>query len=121
MRNGFSVEAATLAAVRQAATVRHEMRRGLRGLAAVSTTAPWFGAFGSCIGIVASFNGLGAEESAALARLQWLLGDAMLPFLLGLGIALAAWSIHRYLSGQVAAFDHEMAIACHDLAKVGSR
>lgn len=116
MRDGLAIEAAVLAAVRRAAIVRCEMRRGVRGLAAVSSTAPLLGILDTCFGFLGSFaGGISGEKSTMRWALIERLSEAWIPFAFGLAVAIAAWLIGRYLRSCVDEFEHEMRIVLKDL------
>ena len=104
-----------LAAVRRARIVRCEMRRGTRGLAAVSSTAPLFGILGTVLAIVGSFRIVNGGKEAALAAIFLSLSEAWLPFAYSLALAIAAWLAGRYLRSRVDEFDHQMRIVLNDM------
>lgn len=113
--NGVAIELAVKAASRAAASQGIRMRRGMRGLDAVATTGPLFGAFGSGIGIIESFGPMNGNKDSILGRLLWNLSDSLTPMLLGIAVALTAWWIERYLRRRSEEFDRETALACHDV------
>ena len=106
----LAVDAAERAATQRAAVARLEHTRGLNALAAVPVTSLFAGYLEVANGILNSFNNWGeAMMYLALAgALKWLA--------LGLAIAILVWLMHRWLREQSQQLDHEMAVACHDLA-----
>lgn len=84
------------------------MKRGVSGLATIASTAPFFGLFGSVLGIVNSFVGCGGEKSACMAALTERLSQAVIPTALGLLVAIPALWSYRHLCAQIEAFDVEM-------------
>jgi biopolymer transport protein ExbB/TolQ len=100
---------------RAAATARSEMSRGLRDLAVISGTAPFFGILGTCIGIVGSFRGTGGDKWSVYADVPFSISDALLLSVFGLGVAIVAWWAYRYLDSCLDTFEVEMQSASAEL------
>ncbi len=64
--------------------------------------------FGTILGIVNSFPGIGGEESQMLGRIAKNLSESLVPAALGLRIALFAFYCYKYLLAELNAFDLEM-------------
>jgi biopolymer transport protein ExbB/TolQ len=85
------------------------MERGLTSLASIAVTAPLVGFFGTVMGAISSFKGLGTEisvnvgESTARA-----LSESLMPTALGLLVALASFFCYKYLLSRLESFATEM-------------
>ena len=106
---------ARLACEREAAEVHRKLRRGLTGLATVVATSALVGIFGTVLGIVNSFRGVGAEASTVLGwTAQWL-SEAQWPTAFGLAVGLLAFAVHRHCTESVETFKQEMGWAIIEL------
>ncbi len=115
MCNGWAVEAAARAAVKRAGEVRLELRRGTTGLAMVSGTAPLFGIFGTCIGIITSFGPANGDKWTIIFGVIGRLADAPWPSAFGLAVAVTAVWVRSFVQAQTEAFDREMRECCRSL------
>jgi biopolymer transport protein ExbB/TolQ len=102
------VQFAKRAAERVAAVVHGEMKRGLTGLATVATLAPWVGLFGTLLGILNSFNGLGGNMASFVGATAQGVSNACVLAALGLLVGLVSLLCYRYLASRLEVFDHEM-------------
>src|SRR5215472_4212988 len=103
-----ALQAARRASERTATVVHGEMKRGLDTLAAVVSTAPWIGIIGTLVGIVNSFVGCGAPKSVCMAAVVERLSASIWFTALGLGVALVALWVYKYLLLELERFDSEM-------------
>ena len=93
---------------------KRELSRGIRSLAFISSAAPSIGGIGTAIGIVHSFRGGSGSKMSMFLAIVESLSEAIVPMALGLGVAIPAWLLHRWLSQTLDEFSLEMAIACAD-------
>ena len=84
------------------------MKRGLNSLATISSVAPFFGVFGTVLGIVNSFTGFDGEKSQIFGALTRRLSESLVPVALSLLIALLALGCYKYLLAKLDTFDLEM-------------
>jgi hypothetical protein len=84
------------------------MKQGLNSLATIASIAPFVGVFGTLLGIVNSFRGLGTDKSTALGVLAEYLSEACVPTALGLLVGLMSLWSYRYFTGRLEALDREM-------------
>jgi biopolymer transport protein ExbB/biopolymer transport protein TolQ len=109
-----------IAAVRRASSrstvnVHQQMQRGLGSLRTVACVAPLMGLFGTVLGMLNSLRSSGTSRSTMVGVIAGCLSEAMVPTLLGLCVALAAFWFHQYLSSQMEVFDIEMENSSVDL------
>lgn len=112
------IEAAKLASGRAAAIVHRKMGRGRASLAAIASSAPLVGLFGTIFGIAASFVGCGGEKSTCMAAVVKNLSEAIWPSAAGLLIAVFALWSYRYSSAQLETLDTEMRATTLELANL---
>jgi len=105
------IRAAERAMNRSPVLVHEDLKRGLYGLATIASIAPLIGIFGTLLGIVNSFPGLGTDKSTALAVTTGRLSEACVPTALGLLVALQALWCYKYFANRLAVIDHELKIA----------
>jgi biopolymer transport protein ExbB len=97
------------ASARSAVLVHHELTRGLNSLASIAATARLIGLFGTVIGGMTWFKGLGTEKSTDLfPSMARSLSESLVPTAIGLLVALLALYCHRYLMGKLENLDLEM-------------
>src|SRR5580704_11672338 len=97
------------------------MKGELYSLATVASVAPWFGLFGTILGIVNSFQGFSGPRSTIMAAICQRLSESMWPTALGLLVGLIALWSYEYLAGQLSALDQEMENASLELLNQLSR
>lgn len=103
-----TLQAVQRASRRAAAVVHEDMKQGLSSLATVASIAPFVGVFGTLLGIVNSFRGIGGDKATALGMLAEYLSEAIVPTALGLlGGLISLWS-YRFFTGRLQTFDREM-------------
>jgi biopolymer transport protein ExbB/TolQ len=78
-------------------------------LATIGSTAPFVGLFGTVIGIVNSFRGLGASRALALSVVGGGIAEALVTTSLGLLVAVPAVWAYNYFTNRLETFDMEMA------------
>ncbi len=112
------------ASARSAAVVHGELKRGLNSLAAIASTAPWVGLFGTILGIHSSFGAVNGSIASIMGYIFDGLSRAFVPCALGMVVALVAMWSYKYLLAKVEAFDAEMENASlqliNDLGRLGS-
>jgi hypothetical protein len=102
------MECVELASRRKAVAVGREMSWGVASLAVISATASFFGLLGTVLGMLGSFRSFGTSRSTAIGDIAGRLSQSLLPTLLGLLVAISAFCLYRYLSGQIETFELEM-------------
>jgi biopolymer transport protein ExbB/TolQ len=114
----YDIEAAMLASERAARILHRKMGRGHASLAAIASSAPLVGLFGTVFGIVTSFVGCGGEKSTCMAAVVKNLSEAIWATAAGLLVAIFALWSYRYLCAQLEALDTEMRAATLELANL---
>jgi hypothetical protein len=104
----YAMECVELASRRKAVAVGREMSWGVASLAVISATASFFGLLGTVLGMLGSFRSFGTSRSTAIGDIAGRLSQSLLPTLLGLLVAISAFCLYRYLSGQIETFELEM-------------
>jgi biopolymer transport protein TolQ len=85
---------ATLRSCRRSAAVVHcSMMLKVATLATIASVAPFLGMYGTVLGIIRSFPGLSGEKLTTMARTFADLSDALVPFTLGLLVAIPTLSV----------------------------
>jgi biopolymer transport protein ExbB len=100
---------------RSSAEVHLEMKRGLRGLATIASTAPFVGLFGTVLGILNAFKGCSGPLWYCLVAVIGGICEALVSTALGLLVAISAGWFYNYLSDKMEAFDIEMKVASLEL------
>ena len=109
------------ASARSAASLHGELKRGVNSLAAIASTAPFVGLFGTILGIHNSFGCVDASKESIMAGIFDGLSQAFVPCAVGLVVALVAMWGYRYLLAEVEGFDSEMEAASLQLVNSLSR
>jgi signal peptidase I len=91
------------------------MRRGVHSLASVAAVAPFFGFFGTVVGIMNSLRSFDTSKSVIMAHTADGISQALAPTVLGILVALLAYCFHRYLNARMQAFDVEINCQTKDL------
>ena len=112
----YVIQCLELAMQRSSAAVYGGLKRRVTSLAMISATASFFGLFGVVLGIMNSFESMGTSQSTGLARVANHISEAMVPGILGLGVAMMAFWFYRTLTEKLKVFDGEMKSASVDLA-----
>lgn len=110
-----SIEAAKRGLARSAFNVHTDMSRRLSWLAMVGSIAPFVGLFGTVVGILNAFKGIGSHEFTARTALGRGLSEAFVTTALGLFVAIPAVWMYNYFSDRLKAFDAEMVSSSVDL------
>ena len=79
----------------------HRLERGLSFLATVASSGPFVGLFGTVVGIMNSFQQIGAMQSASLAVVAPGIAEALVATAVGLGAALPAAVGYNYTSARL--------------------
>jgi len=91
------VEAASRAVERSALLTTSDFKRGIGSLATIATTAPFIGLFGTVIGIINAFRGIGTTGSGGIAAVSAGISEALVTTALGLFVAIpAAWMFNLF-------------------------
>lgn len=80
------------------------LRKGLGGLASISSSAPFVGLFGTTFGIINSFRAIGLSGQGDLATVAPGIAEALLTTALGIFVALPAVWFFNYLTGRIDGF-----------------
>jgi len=96
-------------------TAHSELSRNLASLAAISSTAPFVGLFGTCTGILDAFRGIGMSHATALAFVAAAIAEALVTTALGLLVAVPSVWAYNYFSDQLEMFDAEMKSASAEM------
>lgn len=115
------LQAVLRASRRSSAVVHEDLKAGIYDLATIASIAPWFGIFGTIVGIVNSFRGIGSQKQAAIAAIYGGLSQSMWFTALGLLVGLMALWVYEYLSTRLQALDLEMENATRELLNQLSR
>jgi len=116
------LQAVARASKRSSGLVREEMRQGVYSLAIIASIAPWFGLFGTILGIVNSFSGIMVgEKTALMAALAKRLSESLWPMGLGLLVGLISLWSYEFLAARLRTFDQEMETASLELLNQISR
>ena len=79
----------------------HRLERGLSFLATVASSGPFVGLFGTVVGIMQSFQQIGAMQSASLAVVAPGIGEALVATAFGLAAAIPAAVGYNYTSARL--------------------
>lgn len=78
-----------------------DLKRGLGGLASISSSAPFIGLFGTVVGIINAFQSMAASGQGGLAAVSAGIAEALVTTAFGLLVAIPAVLIYNYLTGRV--------------------
>ena len=84
------------------------MKKWMTILATVSSTAPFVGLLGTVFGIINSFKGMEASESAGLAAVAGGIAEALVMTGFGLIVAIPAVWLYNWANARVDGFAAEM-------------
>jgi biopolymer transport protein ExbB/TolQ len=107
----MAMQSVELACGRASAVFLARMRRGVNSLATVSAVAALIGLLGTVMGIINSFPGISGDPRSYIPAVAGRLSDALIPWALGLAVAIPAWCCYRYLLARLEDFETEMAAA----------
>jgi MotA/TolQ/ExbB proton channel family len=103
-----TLQAVARASKRSSSLVHEELREGVYSLATIASIAPWFGLFGTILGIVNSFQGITGDKTSGMAALAKRLSEAMWPTALGLLVGMIAFWSYDFVTGRLRTLDQEM-------------
>lgn len=112
------VAAATRAMDRQILMTSADFKRGLTGLATISTTAPFVGLFGTVVGIINAFRGMAASGSGGLGAVSAGIAEALVATAFGLFVAIPAVWLYNYFHGRIERFEVEMNNTASEISEV---
>ncbi|MBO0724316.1 MAG: MotA/TolQ/ExbB proton channel family protein, partial [Blastocatellia bacterium] len=95
---GAVIDASKLALQRATAGKISEFKHGLSGLAAIRSTAPLVGLFGTVFGIIDTFMGMSEPFSAGVSAIASGIAEALLPTAIGLAVGIPAAWLLNYLT-----------------------
>jgi biopolymer transport protein ExbB/TolQ len=84
------------------------MRRGLGGLATISSSAPFVGLFGTTFGIINSFRSIGISGQGDLATVAPGIAEALVTTAFGIFVALPALWFFNHLMGKAEQFGADL-------------
>lgn len=91
--------------------VDQELRRGMAALANVAATAPLVGLFGTTVGILDSFHGVGMAHSTVVSIMAGRIAEALATSALGMIEAIPAVRGMNYLNDRFVILRVEMSLA----------
>lgn len=109
------LQAVERASRRSSAVAHEDLKAGLYDLATIASTAPWFGIFGTIVGIVNSFQGFSGQRWSVVAAIYGGFSRAIWFTALGLLVGLMALWAYEYLSTRLQTLDLEMENASREL------
>ena len=115
------LEAADRAMRRTAALEVAKLERYLPFLATTASACPFIGLFGTVVGVMNSFHGIGAQGSASLAVVAPGISEALVATAAGLGAAIPAVIGYNYFVNRVKHWATEMEGFSLDMLNVLSR
>lgn len=113
---GYDVLAAVCRAVeRHTIRIVADLRRGLGGLATISSAAPFVGLLGTVGGIITAFQAMAATGSGGLGSVSAGIAEALVTTAFGLFVAIPAVMVFNYFTHRVEAMETEMATCTAEL------
>ena len=112
------VEAAERAVDRTIEMELSRMRRGLGGLASISSSAPFVGLFGTTFGIINSFRAIGISGQGDLATVAPGIAEALITTAFGIFVALPALWFFNHLMARVDGFSVDLRHAASETLDV---
>jgi len=85
-----------------------EMKRDLGRLATIGSTAPFIGLFGTVVGIINAFRGIGATGSGGVAAVSGGISEALIATALGIFVAIPAVVAFNHFTGTLERFQAEI-------------
>ena len=98
-----------------------ELENMIPFLATVGSTSPFIGLFGTVVGIMASFQEIGAKGSASLATVAPGIAEALVATAAGLVAAIPAVIAYNYFSNRIRNFACEMDTFSNDFLNIVRR
>ncbi len=116
VEQGYDVLAAVRRAVeRHTIRIVADLRRGLGGLATISSAAPFVGLLGTVGGIITAFQAMAATGSGGLGSVSAGIAEALVTTAFGLFVAIPAVMVFNYFTHRVEAMETEMATCTAEL------
>jgi len=84
------------------------LKKGLGGLASISSAAPFIGLFGTVIGIINAFKGMALTGSGGIAAVSTGIAEALVTTALGLFVAIPAVWLFNIFMNKIERFQVEM-------------
>ncbi len=84
------------------------LKKGLGGLASISSAAPFIGLFGTVMGIITAFQQMAASGQGGLGSVSAGIAEALLTTAVGLGVAIPAVMAFNYFTNTIEAFVVDM-------------
>ncbi len=84
------------------------LKKGLGGLASISSAAPFIGLFGTVIGIINAFRSMAASGQGGLGSVSAGIAEALFTTAVGLAVAIPAVMVFNYFTNSVEAFVVDM-------------
>jgi biopolymer transport protein ExbB/biopolymer transport protein TolQ len=109
------VEAASRAVERAALLTTSDFKRGIGSLATIATTAPFIGLFGTVIGIINAFRGIGLTGSGGIGAVSAGISEALVTTALGLFVAIPAAWMFNYFQNKLERLQVEMSNSASEL------
>lgn len=85
-----------------------DLKKGLGGLATISSAAPFVGLFGTVVGIINVFATMKTNGSGGIAAVAGGIGEALITTAFGLLVAIPAVAIFNYFTNAIDAFVVDM-------------
>ena len=111
-------ESVSRALDRQSQREVHGLKRGLGGLASISSIAPFVGLLGTVVGIVNSFTQMAESGSGGLAVVSAGVAEALVATAAGLFVAIPALAAFNYLQGWVDSRAVDMSETANELLDI---
>jgi biopolymer transport protein ExbB len=100
---------------RQSVRVAAELRRGLGGLATISSAAPFVGLLGTVGGIITAFQSMAATGSGGLGSVSAGIAESLVTTAFGLFVAIPAVMMFNYFTHRVEAIEVDIATCMSEL------
>ena len=84
------------------------LKKGLGGLASISSAAPFIGLFGTVIGIINAFRSMAASGQGGLGSVSAGIAEALFTTAVGLAVAIPAVMVFNYFTNAIEAFVVDM-------------
>jgi biopolymer transport protein TolQ len=94
---------------------RERLESGLTFLATVGSSAPFIGLFGTVVGIIATFQGIGAAGNASLAVVGPGMAEALIATGVGLAAAIPATVAYNAFVGRIESIGNQVELFAGDL------
>lgn len=109
------IESSKRAVERASVKTSTEMKRNLNLLATIGATAPFVGLFGTVVGIINAFKGIGQAGSGGIGAVAGGIAEALVTTAIGLFVAIPAVWFFNYFVNKADLFSIEMSNASSEL------